>query len=315
MIIDDLQDLLYTGFSSLDHALRQNSEERLVPGLVDVWLAVFGTILPYLQAVLLPLDLEFQGTGSLMSSRDAQNFWNALPAGQFHFPVEETLDVRRITLVAFRDAIILPRYDTLQTVFSRLSLESINVSSNALNSLPDGHPGDRPGTAASLDPGVGSFNSQGSTLLSDSNGMAGARSRATSNTSSAHGVGTSSSSVSDPAPSPSVHITSAPHLRTPETSAPAAIDPSHSSTRVTETVGRMLQCVSVLASIHSADEAQRKMEDLAKTLKHNWLGRGRTGRNRKGFVGTKLTTGANTNINPGRSLASASGAVTVAAQG
>ena len=57
---------------------------------------------------------------------------------------------------------------------------------------------------------------------------------------------------------------------------------------VTETIGRMLQCVSVLASVQSADGSQRKMEDLAKALKLNWLGRGRTGRNRRGFVGARV---------------------------
>ncbi len=50
----------------------------------------------------------------------------------------------------------------------------------------------------------------------------------------------------------------------------------------------MLQCVSVLASVQSGDGAQRKVEELAKELKLNWLGRGRTGRNRRGFVGTRV---------------------------
>jgi hypothetical protein len=62
----------------------------------------------------------------------------------------------------------------------------------------------------------------------------------------------------------------------------------NSSAQVTETVGRMLQCLSVLCSVQTADEAQTKMEELNKQLKLNWLGRGRTGRNRKGFVGTRV---------------------------
>jgi hypothetical protein len=56
-------------------------------------------------------------------------------------------------------------------------------------------------------------------------------------------------------------------------------------------VGRVLQCVSVLASVQSGDDAQARMEELTKTLKWNWLGRGRTGRQRRGFVGTKLRSG------------------------
>ncbi len=54
----------------------------------------------------------------------------------------------------------------------------------------------------------------------------------------------------------------------------------------------MLQCVSVLASLQSRDDAQVKMEGLAKELKLNWLGRGRTGRNRRGFVGTRVRPAA-----------------------
>ena len=46
--------------------------------------------------------------------------------------------------------------------------------------------------------------------------------------------------------------------------------------------------MSVLASVQSGDDAQAKMEDLAKALKLNWLGRGRTGRNRRGFVGARI---------------------------
>ena len=35
-------------------------------------------------------------------------------------------------------------------------------------------------------------------------------------------------------------------------------------------------------------DARKKMERLAKELKLNWLGRGRTGRQRRGFVGSKV---------------------------
>lgn len=50
----------------------------------------------------------------------------------------------------------------------------------------------------------------------------------------------------------------------------------------------MLQCISVLASVQTGDAAQERIEILSKSLKHNWLGRGRTGRDRRGFVGAKI---------------------------
>lgn len=74
-----------------------------------------------------------------------------------------------------------------------------------------------------------------------------------------------------------------------------------SSNRLTETVGRMLQCMSVLASVgvtpgsangSSEDASQRKMEELCRGLKLNWLGRGRTGRNRRGLVGARVPGGS-----------------------
>jgi hypothetical protein len=108
--------------------------------------------------------------------------------------------------------------------------------------------------------------------LNESITLSGGRSRATSNTSSGYAMSGET-------------CIGAPH-RSPFPATVAASPPD--SAVVTETVGRMLQCVSVLASVQTGDDAQIKMEGLSKTLKHNWLGRGRTGRNRRGFVGTRL---------------------------
>ena len=259
LLIEDLRDLLRTGFLSLEQTLRGIPDDRLVPCIVEMWLIVFGTILPYMQAVFLPLDLEFKGHGT-MSSREAAEFWG-VPPEDLDDPLSSELDVRRIVLISYRDHIILSRHGKLKAIFSRLSLENINAVSSDLGA--GGSPSfPRPGTAGSLDPGLASFNSQSSTLLEGS--VSGeARSRAVSNT-------------------------SAPEL--PSFAPPPArvrhVQPD--SSHVTETVGRMLQCLSVLASVQSGDEAQTKMEALGKELKLNWLGRGRTGRNRKGFVGTKV---------------------------
>ncbi|KAL8726179.1 MAG: hypothetical protein Q9181_006150 [Wetmoreana brouardii] len=255
IIIEDLRDLLQTGFTSLEQTLRLVPDHRLVPQLVDMWLRVFGTILPYMQAVFLPLDLEFKGHGPLMDPHKAAEFWGANPDSTDDAFGSE-FDVRRIVLLSYRDNVILPRHDSLKATFSRLSLESINPSVSLVSESPDPA---RPSTAASLDPGLSSFNSQGSTLLGDGN-----RSRATSNLSAPE----------------------LPPFASPLSSRrPRQVD---DSTQVTETVGRMLQCVSVLASLQSSDDAQVKMEGLAKELKLNWLGRGRTGRNRRGFVGTRV---------------------------
>ena len=260
IVTDDLRDLLYTGFTSLEQTVYSISDRGLVPHLVNMWLFVFGTILPFMQAVFLPLDLEFKGHGSLMAPQEAADFWGANPDSTDHAFGNE-FDVRRIVLISYRDNVVLKHYDVLKNTFSRLSLDSINVGVSPTVDSFGPSLGGRPSTATSLDPGVSSFNSQSSTLLGDGN-----RSRATSNL----------SAPELPAFGSPPGRNLRPHQGPPD------------SSQVTETVGRMLQCVSVLASVQSGDDAQAKMEDLAKLLKLNWLGRGRTGRNRRGFVGGKV---------------------------
>lgn len=286
-VINDLQELLETGFATLNHSsLVGIPDEKLVPHLVQIWLLVFGTILPFIQAVFLPLDLEFKGCGSLMTGGEAREFWGALPAGG-------SLDVRNLVLIAFRDRIILNRYETLKATFSRLSLDSINAGFPTLSvTAKSTGAGGRPGTAASIEAGFGSYNSQSSTLLStgvadsySSDSMSAhanhpppssdSRSRAASNTSS------------NPDQMIFSSISSPPNANQRPTIIHRA-GSTDSSHVITETVGRMLQCVSVLASVQTDDPAQEKVEVLSKALKHNWLGRGRTGRDRRGFVGAKI---------------------------
>ncbi|EXJ79558.1 hypothetical protein A1O3_07837 [Capronia epimyces CBS 606.96] len=288
IVIGDLEDLLRTGFSSLNHTLRQGSDDRLVSHLVKMWIQVFGSILPFMQAVFLPLDQEFKGRGSILTSpKMAAEFWGALPSAEtgsqlssspgvgdgadFSVAAGEELEVRRILLIAFRDIIILPRFEVLKATFSRLSLDSINASLVHLDAgnRTRGNSGgsDRPGTAQGVEPTYGSFNSQGSTLLGSVG--SGGRSRATSNL----------SVVSNPAQDVAFQSFSSP---------PAARPTDSSSAQITETVGRMLQCLSVLCSVQSGDDGQGNMEELTRQLKLNWLGRGRTGRNRKGFVGSRV---------------------------
>lgn len=277
-ITEDLDDLFQTGFLSLNHTIRAVPDDRLVPHLVSLWMKVFQTVLPFMQAVFFPLDQEFKGRGSVLTTRAAAaDFWGALPASELtHLTTSppsgtdgllvagDELEVRRMLLISFRDTVILPRYDALKAIFSRLSLESINANLSSVSSLDNSaNMNERLSTAQSLDPNLSSFNSQSSTLLGSSSA---GRSRATSNTSN---------------PAQDIAFQS---LASP----PAARPTDTSSSQVTETVGRMLQCISVLASVQSGDEAQAKMEELGKELKLNWLGRGRTGRNRRGFVGTRI---------------------------
>ncbi|KAF2036212.1 HbrB-like protein, partial [Setomelanomma holmii] len=288
LLIEDLNELLSTGFGSLDQTLRHVPDDRLIPHLVEMWLVVFTTILPFLQAVFLPLDLEFRGSG-IMNSAQAAEFWGVMLPDEMNtkspenknIPILGELEVRRITLLMFRDIVILPRYDSLMAIFSRLSLENLNAGLESPSPIPNDI---RPGTAGSAtELAMGSLNSTSqssggyleSTTSVTSSTFASTRSRATSNTS----AGSFSSN-------PSQHATIN-HLHPPSHMPPSLRQQPMDSAKVTETVGRMLQCVSVLVSLQSGDEAQDKIGRLNKELKYNWLGRGRTGRQRQGFVGPR----------------------------
>lgn len=340
VVIEDLNELLHTGFASLDQTLRPVPDDRLVPALVDLWHQVFSTMLPFLQAVFLPLDLEFKGRGNIMTAREAADKWGAklphamertishdksdailtIPDRQPspdnpNIPtMGEDLDVRRMTLLTYRDTVILPRIDALLSIFSRLSLENLSagfasepsplpspppLAALAGTSPPGGNGAStsRPSTAPSLDPSASSFSSgttggfldQGSSVATSTNLGGTSRSRATSNT-SAGSFGSIPAVLGTASSSPShAHTASLPHAPPPPSrEREVTVQVPMDSAKVTEIVGRMLQCVSVLAGVQTGDKSQEAMERLAREMKLNWLGRGRTGRQRRGFVGTKM---------------------------
>ncbi|KAM0277395.1 hypothetical protein ACHAQH_005835 [Verticillium albo-atrum] len=307
IILEDLRELLTTGFASLDHTLRRTQEDKVIPALVEMWLITYTSILPYMQAVFLPLDLEFSGCGTLMTPEQAYDFWGGVsdPEGEGVNPASSVLDIRRIVLAAYRDRIILPRYESLKTIFSRLSLEflpssfgNMGLASDSVSALSSSPATQselgmaRPGTAMSLDPSLASYGSTSTTLLGEAVSAAGSnnsnnnnnpsRSRAISNVSYASGG-------SDQQLRPFTPSSSAGAQQVLGSVREQNVEDSK---QVTEMVGRMLQCMSILASVGVAgdgsDEGNKKMEELCRLLKLNWLGRGRTGRNRRGMVGGRV---------------------------
>ncbi|KAK4655759.1 hypothetical protein QC762_305230 [Podospora pseudocomata] len=368
LIVDDLRELLTTGFSSLDQTLRKTPEDKLIPLLVELWIFTFTVILPYMQAVFLPLDLEFAGNGPLMTAEQARDFWGGVPTSSTTkssppgsepavSPASSVLEVRRLVLLAFRDIVILPRYDTLKSMFSRLSLEFLPqiLASNALASPPlpipspgfhnqgiafqlSGSPGGGGGSdaylvsssslptalkgSAPLDPATASYNSTTTTLFGEGS-IAGNRSRAISNVSygsdgavtnqfsrpftpsslNALGVAGGVGAGVGGASVLSSGLAAMTHAPPPPSGVHHSLRDQNveDSKQVTELGGRMLQCMSVLASIgvgggigegqQEEEEGNRKVEELGKLLKLNWLGRGRTGRNRRGLVGGRVKRG------------------------
>ncbi|BFZ59067.1 hypothetical protein YB2330_000069 [Saitoella coloradoensis] len=119
-LLDDLHDLLEVGMTSLNQPPLTSSSlppERLIPRLVEVWEFFFGRVLPYLEAVFLPLQKEWKGVGSVLSERGSEMVWG---------DERGEIDIRRIALMEFRDVVILPNqkaFERLHGVFSSLRLD------------------------------------------------------------------------------------------------------------------------------------------------------------------------------------------------
>ena len=156
----------------------------------------------------------------------------------------------------------------------------------------------------SLDPSVASYNSSSTTLFGDGSG--GSRSRAISNVSFASSSDHTNGGSLRPFTPSSLQALGAgiPALALATGTGSSGLSAAAGSLReqnvedskqVTEMVGRMLQCMSVLASVgvtgDKTDEGNKKIEELSRLLKLNWLGRGRTGRNRRGIVGGRVRRG------------------------
>ena len=257
-LLTDVRKLLEIGLvcSNLlePHLLADLPDERLLARLVEIWALLFGYTTPYLEAVFLPLQQEFKGAGPIMSARESREFFG------LDVPVDSTaaaaaaatagplgggplgLDVRRLIMLAVRDCVVLPVYERLRVLFSRLQMD---FSRNQEESMEV----------------VGRMLQCVSVLA-------------------AAGCCTGSAKVSK-APKPSKSSTEGEDVDNSNNKADNAADD-----------GDDADDHGINAGGDEEAQAQAKVEELGRTLKWNWLSRGgRTGRNRRGFVGTKMRTG------------------------
>ncbi|KAG5513205.1 hypothetical protein PMAC_001575 [Pneumocystis sp. 'macacae'] len=174
LLVDELEKLIEVGIKCFDANLLPLSDEKMILRLVELWTFFFSTVLPYIEAIFLPLQIEFE---------DLE--WAIYNYGNNIRENEIDLNIRRITLIGFRDNIIIPLYERLKVIFLKIPLN--------------------------LD-----------------------------------------------------------------------LDQT-----LTDTASKLLQSILILASVHSLDEKQKKMDNLTKILCHNWFKSERVGRNRQGFIAMK----------------------------
>jgi hypothetical protein len=101
-IVNEFRDFLRVGMFNLDTKLRTADDSNFINTLVEVWMTMFTQVLPYLIAVFLPLQAEFDGTGQILTPQEAKEMWRVIPEK------EGDLNTRRYILMAFRDFVILP---------------------------------------------------------------------------------------------------------------------------------------------------------------------------------------------------------------
>lgn len=107
-IVSEFLELTKAGMVNLDTQLQAVADAKFMPRLVDLWQFFFSQVLPYWEAVFLPLQLEFEGSGQVLSPKSAANYWGTLLESPEH------LNIRRMTLIAFRDWVMIPISDRLE---------------------------------------------------------------------------------------------------------------------------------------------------------------------------------------------------------
>ncbi|KAJ3405627.1 hypothetical protein HDU80_001040 [Chytriomyces hyalinus] len=105
----DLSELITSGTLILGRKMVIAGEETLLPRLLDLWSFFFGTVVPYVQGVFVPMKERFKdlsgitgGVGGLVGGTG-----NISGTGGSSNP-NILIDVRAMTIISFRDQIVMP---------------------------------------------------------------------------------------------------------------------------------------------------------------------------------------------------------------
>lgn len=117
-LLQEFKDLLKSGMYTLDSTMSRVPDDKLIAHLTTVWGHFFSDVLPYWEGVFLPLQQEFDGYGKSMKPEESERFWGMLLMSR------DQLNIRLMTLCAFRDYIILPHSERLTRIISNFELSS-----------------------------------------------------------------------------------------------------------------------------------------------------------------------------------------------
>lgn len=111
---NDLKELIANGMLTLNSKLTNLDDDKLLPRLIELWGFFWDQILTYVEAVFLPFQTE-----PILFSLGKVGKARAQETGA-------RIDVRELTLRAFRNEIIFPIYPRLATRLGIIDLEEIN---------------------------------------------------------------------------------------------------------------------------------------------------------------------------------------------
>lgn len=117
-IISELQIFLRMGMCTMDLSGNGLYGADLLVSLVENWSHFFTKIYPYLQAVFLPLQMEFEGHGKVLTGSISQEFWGML------LERNDNLSTKRFILIAYRDNIVVPIISQLEIALSQIYLHT-----------------------------------------------------------------------------------------------------------------------------------------------------------------------------------------------
>ena len=131
VLLGEVYDILGAGMLSLDPTLPGLIDDKLLVGrLVEIWGFVWSSVLPYWEAVFLPLQIEFRRAGAgqgewaeavMAATAGGEGGGGSTggTAGSGGRELSRVLDTRRMALVSFRDNVVLPLHGRLRGTFSR----------------------------------------------------------------------------------------------------------------------------------------------------------------------------------------------------
>lgn len=143
--LDELESHLHkfalTGLLSITTKLQGLQGISLLQGFTNAWRAYYSTILPYLQASLLPLDSTASQLAYLHKAAQRRRTDSFRSYDHDLMPTQDTpkatprtrgVNVRRVLLLAFRDRVVLPIHDWLLNVLRQQHFSDPSILSEGL---------------------------------------------------------------------------------------------------------------------------------------------------------------------------------------